>query len=262
MSRICAKKECSNIFPREYITEDGKKHNLQKRKYCFQCSPFGEHNTKNFNNNNSGICCICGEQSQSAKKKCYKCYFNENKHKKIEQVYSLVGYDCWLCGYDKGKGGVPILEFHHIDPIKKLFGLSTREFVGHKWEKVFNEIKKCVSLCCLCHREFHAGLILPEKIIDIYIKRWRKIKDRLGKKFESFGKKKLLKKLCPICKKKFIVKYKKQICCSDMCYKISIRKVKNRPSIEELLKDTKKLEFCGTGRKFGVSDNAIRKWLK
>lgn len=38
------------------------------------------------------------------------------------------------------------------------------------------------------------------------------------------------------------------------------RKV-NRPSIEQVQKDIDELGYCGTGRKYGVSDNAIRKWL-
>lgn len=40
------------------------------------------------------------------------------------------------------------------------------------------------------------------------------------------------------------------------------RKVINRPSKDILEKDIKELGYCGTGRKYGVSDNAIRKWIK
>lgn len=36
--------------------------------------------------------------------------------------------------------------------------------------------------------------------------------------------------------------------------------VENRPSREELLKDIATSSFCAVGRKYGVSDNAIRKW--
>ena len=42
---------------------------------------------------------------------------------------------------------------------------------------------------------------------------------------------------------------------------ISQRKAE-RPSLEVLLTETKELGFLGTGRKYGVSDNAIRKWIK
>lgn len=43
--------------------------------------------------------------------------------------------------------------------------------------------------------------------------------------------------------------------------KIGNRKVV-RPSIEILLSEIKILGYRGTGRKYGVSDNAIRKWIK
>ena len=35
-----------------------------------------------------------------------------------------------------------------------------------------------------------------------------------------------------------------------------------RPPISQLVEEVKKLGYCGTGRKYGVSDNAIRKWIK
>jgi len=41
----------------------------------------------------------------------------------------------------------------------------------------------------------------------------------------------------------------------------SKRKVE-RPSYKQLIKDIKKLGYKGTGKKYGVSDNSIRKWKK
>ena len=38
--------------------------------------------------------------------------------------------------------------------------------------------------------------------------------------------------------------------------------IKKRPSIEILLNDIKNIGYLATGRKYGVSDNAIRKWIK
>jgi hypothetical protein len=48
--------------------------------------------------------------------------------------------------------------------------------------------------------------------------------------------------------------------CKDCSFKTR-RKIE-RPNIEILLEDVKKLGYCGTGRKYGVSDNCIRKWIK
>lgn len=48
--------------------------------------------------------------------------------------------------------------------------------------------------------------------------------------------------------------------CLD-CYKIEQRSHK-RPEISILISDIKLLGYRGTGKKYGVSDNAIRKWIK
>lgn len=42
----------------------------------------------------------------------------------------------------------------------------------------------------------------------------------------------------------------------------STRKVKNRPTEIQIIKDVNELGYRGTGKKYGVSDNAVRKWLK
>ena len=47
----------------------------------------------------------------------------------------------------------------------------------------------------------------------------------------------------------------------NTCHTKSLR-IKERPSIEQLEIDIKELGYCGTGRKYEVSDNSIRKWLK
>ena len=53
------------------------------------------------------------------------------------------------------------------------------------------------------------------------------------------------------------------------CYQKSLKgqeRIKTRkcqrPEKEILLLEIAKLGYCGTGRKYGVSDNAIRKWTK
>lgn len=44
--------------------------------------------------------------------------------------------------------------------------------------------------------------------------------------------------------------------------RIDQRKIKNRPSIEELICQVKEFGFSQIGRQYGVSDNCIRKWIK
>jgi Helix-turn-helix domain len=35
-----------------------------------------------------------------------------------------------------------------------------------------------------------------------------------------------------------------------------------RPSYDQLMKDLGTMSYCAVGRKYGVSDNAIRKWVR
>lgn len=56
---------------------------------------------------------------------------------------------CLKCGENRNW----LLDFHHTDPTKKDFQISQGERFG--WEKVKNEIDKCVVLCSNCHRDFH-----------------------------------------------------------------------------------------------------------
>ena len=55
------------------------------------------------------------------------------------------------CGYNKC---ISALEFHHLDPNEKDFSLA---YKGNcvSWEKVKNELDKCILVCANCHREIH-----------------------------------------------------------------------------------------------------------
>jgi len=65
-------------------------------------------------------------------------------------------------------------------------------------------------------------------------------------------------KLCKQCGKLT----KNKTYCSNRCMSIANR-VKERPSKDVLKEDLKKLNnWCAIGRKYGVSDNTIRKWAK
>lgn len=49
--------------------------------------------------------------------------------------------------------------------------------------------------------------------------------------------------------------------CSQTCFKMASRKVE-RPSGESLAEDISRMSWCAIGRKYGVSDNSIRKWAR
>lgn len=55
-------KNCPNTFPYEKEI-DGKVRNFSSRKYCLECSPFGEQNTNQLHKDKTGEkeCTICGK---------------------------------------------------------------------------------------------------------------------------------------------------------------------------------------------------------
>jgi len=65
---------------------------------------------------------------------------------------------------------------------------------------------------------------------------------------------------CLKCGKELYDNYTKNKLCSN-CYHISQRKVE-RPTKEQLINDIKEMSMVKVGKKYNVSDNAIRKWCK
>jgi len=63
-----------------------------------------------------------------------------------------------------------------------------------------------------------------------------------------------------ICKQCGKIKENKSLICRS-CYNINQRNL-IRPDKKILLKEIKESNYCSVGRKYGVSDNCIRKWLK
>lgn len=49
------------------------------------------------------------------------------------------------------------LEFHHLDPTKKDFEISTQ--ASKNLEYLKREAEKCAVLCSNCHKKVHAGLV-------------------------------------------------------------------------------------------------------
>jgi hypothetical protein len=64
------------------------------------------------------------------------------------------GGKCQVCGYIKYPGG---LDFHHLDPSEKEFGIGDKGYT-RSWEKVKDELDKCILVCANCHREIEAGI--------------------------------------------------------------------------------------------------------
>ena len=69
-----------------------------------------------------------------------------------ETLVAEAGGRCRLCGYSRC---LAALEFHHLDPATKRFGLSRRG--ARSIAALRSEARKCVLLCSNCHAEVEAG---------------------------------------------------------------------------------------------------------
>ena len=77
------------------------------------------------------------------------------RRKKIKELtVEYKGGKCQICTYSKCIGA---LELHHIDPTKKSFGIGDKGYT-RSWEKVRDEVDKCILLCANCHREVESGI--------------------------------------------------------------------------------------------------------
>jgi len=169
---------CDKEFSKRPLI-DGIKRNCQNRKQCFDCSPFGAHATRLINNVNKEWkerkCTICNRIMNRKNERgsfCWTCTNRKNRVNKIARIKEFTGSGCWICSYDKCWGA---LDFHHVDPQTKLFGLTLRE-IQFSWDRILPEVKKCVLVCCRCHREIHAGLIADQDIKSLWNDRWNTIK--------------------------------------------------------------------------------------
>lgn len=95
-------------------------------------------------------------------KKCATEAVQRRREKLKELAIEYKGGKCQCCGYNKYKGA---LEFHHLNPEEKDFGIGERGYT-RSFEKVKEELDKCILVCSNCHKEIHAGIIS----INDYIK--------------------------------------------------------------------------------------------
>jgi len=167
-----------------------------------------------------------------------KSVMKSQRKKKLFAVEQFGG-KCQLCGYDRC---IDALEFHHIDPAKKEHSPSYVIF-SRSWERAFKELEKCLLICSNCHREIHHQVrdltnvqqfVLPTLVL-----------------------------ICEGCKNEIHTKNPNQKYCGSRCQHIGQLKVSTVPTKEELsqlLQD--KTPWTAIGKKYGVSDNTMRKWAR
>jgi 5-methylcytosine-specific restriction endonuclease McrA len=87
--------------------------------------------------------------------KCCACtvdYSSDYRKKRKIRAVDYLGGKCQSCGYNKS---ISALTFHHTNPLFKEFQLGGTGLCK-EWEKLMEELDKCMLLCSNCHIEIHA----------------------------------------------------------------------------------------------------------
>lgn len=106
------------------------------------------------------ICPICGKKYKTKANNriyCYDCSPSQDSGKARQkaikhQLILYKGGKCERCGYDKCEGA---LQFHHLDPTQKDFGIAEIGVTLDNIDKLYEEVDKCLLLCANCHAEEH-----------------------------------------------------------------------------------------------------------
>lgn len=202
---------------------------------------------------NTKICTMCKQEKSllefiprkrggflSYCKKCNSQYRMERWKSLKHKAVMLLGGKCHTCGYDRN---LAALDFHHLDPSEKEGNWS--KLKKRSWDRLVEELKKCVLLCKNCHAEYHCPNLMKSQLADTHV--FRVEYDRASF-VQCTGK-------CPLCEKDV---FKTKFCSVD-CARKSQQRVQ-RPSCDQLKAELKLMSWSEMGRKYGVSDSAIRKW--
>jgi len=96
--RQCRK--CGKVIPRQ-ITIDGKRKNLQNRKFCLECSPFGGHNTKTDDPARPSQIRSSYREWSDERKLLHTARVYRRGIDRKTQLIEMAGGKCVKCGYSK-----------------------------------------------------------------------------------------------------------------------------------------------------------------
>jgi hypothetical protein len=162
-----------------------------------------------------------------------------------ERIIKAMGGKCCCCGYDYCTSA---LDLHHLDPLKKEISFGAIRANPKSWKTIVEELRKCILVCCRCHREIHDKLrIIPEEhiVFDENFVVYKETRPKIN---------------CKICGKECSTINK--TCsrqCLDKLREESIRKVNwNKIDLLELLKTKNITEIS---KDLDISWNAVKRRL-
>jgi hypothetical protein len=171
-SLVCV--ACGREFPAQMVI-DGKMRSLYRRRFCLDCSPFGDHNTSKvppgFKSTEDAV-----KARRERRREQFRRSLRKRRRKRKADLVAAYGSRCVDCGYSTCPEA---LQFHHRDPSTKDFGLGN--FSG-SLARYTAEAAKCDLVCTNCHRIRHAR--------EISVSRHRMVELRRETKrraIESFG---------------------------------------------------------------------------
>ena len=114
-------------------------------------------------------CAVHGAQpfflDNAGRYRCPRCRVEsvQRRRRKVKEIIVMeAGGACLVCGYDAFIGA---LEFHHVDPATKSFGLA-HGGLTRSLAVIRVEARKCVLLCSNCHAEVEGGFrALPSELL-------------------------------------------------------------------------------------------------
>ena len=227
-------------------------------------------------------CRICGNDFEIKNKRahcrqyCYSCVPDNisirdktsARRRAIKtDIIKILGGACMKCGETRHY----ILDFHHTNPEEKDYALSSNLYRPHQ---IYKELHKCILLCSNCHREYHHLYRETQLPINEYVNLTnfnptipiinrayqytpRPIIPRTKLENDKFIYH------CVKCGEEITRKNLLPRNATGLCTHCKIRPRKcEHPTKETLENELTQNTFRAVGDKYGVSDNAVRKWCK
>lgn len=101
--------------------------------------------------------------SDSMCKPCRNIYGYEYKRNNKAKAVEYLGGKCEFCGLIDEE--IAVYDFHHIDPEEKEIAISDK--LGLNFERIKEELDKCILICANCHRRLEAEKDRARKILSI-----------------------------------------------------------------------------------------------
>lgn len=214
--------------------------------------------------------------------KCKKCrkdaVLDVRRRNKIKLV-EYKGGKCEICGYNKC---IDALEFHHLNPEEKDFGLSCGD--TRSLEKLKSEADKCILVCANCHRELHfkeREEFRERKELDELEMSKKYFETHIAKKEKKVQSRKLIKEKLKLerikndiskglSKKEISQKYnvglttlRRFLISNELNYTESKGGKLTELNVNDFINSFKELgSFTAVGKKYGVSDRSLQKWCE